>query len=279
MKLEDKFKKINIFFFSILLIFLLHSFDYSLGWGMNLMFPNIYFFTFGAGNSGYYPFLWNENGLIENLQALILLITIIQLIFLFFFKKIVSQLLKYFIIINLVGISYIFFEEISWGQHLFNYKTPEIFLDKNSLFYNKQDELNLHNISNLFNEIPRALILIWCSLSIPILRSINYSKINDLSLIIEPHKNLIYLSFFILFISFPDLIINKFDLIDNSKLFIFNENGFLKYDTYQLILSILSFNFIRFSELQELLIYYYFLCHSIFLKNAFFCKKNNLQKI
>ena len=275
MKVEDKFKKINIFFFSILLIFLLYSFDYSLGWGMNLMFPNIYFFTFGTGNNGYYPFIWNENGLIENLQALILFITIIQLIFLFFFKKIVSQILKYFIIINLVGISYIFFEEISWGQHLFNYKSPEIFLDKNSLFYNKQGEFNLHNISNLFNEIPRALILIWCSLSIPILRLINYSKINDLNLIIEPHKNLIYLSFFILFISFPDLIINKFDLIDNSKLLIFNENGFVKYDTYQLILSVLSFNFIRFSELQELLIFYYFLCHIIFLKNAFFNEKNN----
>lgn len=277
MEVEDKFKKINIFFFSILLIFLLYSFDYSLGWGMNLMFPDIYLFTFGRGNSGYHPFIWNENGLIENIQALILLITIIQLVLLFF-KKTVSQILKYFIVINLAGISYIFLEEISWGQHFFNYKSPEVFLDKNSLFYNKQGEFNLHNISNLFNEIPRALILIWCSLSIPFLRLINYSKINDLNLIIEPNKNLIHLSFFILFISFPDLIINKFDLINNSKLLIYNETGFVKYDTYQLILSILSFNFIRFSELQELLIFYYFLCHAIFLQNAFFGKKNNFQK-
>ena len=278
MKVEDKFKKINIFFFSILSIFLLYSFDYSLGWGMNLMFPDIYLFTFGKGNSGYHPFIWNENGFIEIIQALILLITIIQLVFLLFFKKTVSHIVKYFIIINLAGISYIFLEEISWGQHFFNYKSPEVFLDKNSLFYNKQGEFNLHNISNLFNEIPRALILIWCSLSIPFLRLINYSKINDLNLIIEPNKNLIYLSFFILFISFPDLIINKFDLINNSKLLIYNETGFVKYDTYQLILSILSFNFIRFSELQELLIFYYFLCHTIFLQNAFFSKKNNFQK-
>lgn len=274
MKIENKFKRINIFFFSILSIFLLYSFDYSLGWGMNLMFPDIYLFTFGRGNSGYHPFIWNENGFIENIQALILLITIIQLVLLFF-KKTVSQILKYFIVINLAGISYIFLEEISWGQHFFNYKSPEVFLDKNSLFYNKQGEFNLHNISNLFNEIPRALILIWCSLSIPFLRLINYSKINDLNLIIEPNKNLIHLSFFILFISFPDLIINKFDLINNSKLLIYNETGFVKYDTYQLILSILSFNFIRFSELQELLIFYYFLSHTIFLKNILLIKKNS----
>ena len=176
-------------------------------------------------------------------------------------------------ILNIVGISYIFFEEISWGQHFFNYKSPEIFLNKNSLFYNRQGEFNLHNISNMFNEIPRALILIWCSLSIPILRLMNYSKNIDLNIVIEPNKNLINLSYLILFISLPDLIINKFDLIDNSKLFIFDENGFIKYDTRQLVLTILSFNFIRFSELQELLIFYYFLSHSIFLKKILLIRK------
>jgi len=273
MKIKNKFKKINLLFLVILLIFLLYSFDYSLGWGMNLMFPEIYLFTNGTGNSGYHPFIWNESGFVENIQALILFLTIIQLILLFFLKKNVSLLLRCFIILNIVGISYIFFEEISWGQHFFNYKSPEIFLNKNSLFYNKQGEFNLHNISNLFNEIPRALILIWCTLSIPILRLMNYSKIIDLNIVIEPNKNLINLSYLILLISLPDLIINKFDLIDNSKLFIFDENGFTKYDTRQLILTILSFNFIRFSELQELLIFYYFLSHSIFLKKILLIKK------
>ena len=153
MKIKNKFKKINLLFFVILLIFLLYSFDYSLGWGMNLMLPEIYLFTNGTGNSGYHPFIWNESGFIENIQALILFLTILQLIFLFFLKKNVSLLLRYFMILNIVGISYIFFEEISWGQHFFNYKSPEIFLNKNSLFYNRQGEFNLHNISNMFNEI------------------------------------------------------------------------------------------------------------------------------
>lgn len=267
-------KKLNLYLLVILLIFLIYSFDYSLGWGMNLMYPNIYFFTIGTGNSGYNPFIWNENGLIENVQAIILFITILLLTYLYFAKKNISNLLKNFLIINIIGISYIFLEEISWGQHFFNYKSPEIFLDKKNFFYNKQGEFNLHNISNLFNEIPRALILIWCALSIPIIRALNYTKINDLNIIIEPDRNLINLSYLILCISLPDLIINKFDLIDNSKLFIFDENGFVKYNLYQLLLSILSFNYIRFSELQELLIFYYFFSHSIFLKNIIIKKRD-----
>lgn len=272
MKPKVILKKLNLIFFIILIIFLIYSFDYSLGWGMNIMFPNIYFFTFGTGNSGYHSFLWNESGLVENLQVIILFITLLYLIFLYFMKKNVPNLFRYFIIINMIGIFYILLEEISWGQHFFNYKSPDILLNKESFLYNKQGEFNIHNISNVFNEIPRTLILIWCSLSIPILRLINYTKNENLNLIIEPNKKLINLSYLILFISLPDLIINKFDLIDNSKLFIFNGNEFIKYDINQFILSVLTFNFIRFSELQELLVFYYFLSHTIFLKNAILIK-------
>ena len=272
MKPKVNLKKLNLIFFIILIIFLIYSFDYSLGWGMNIMFPNIYFFTFGTGNSGYHSFIWNESGLVENLQVIILFITLLYLIFLYFVKKNIPNLFRYFIIVNIIGIFYILLEEISWGQHFFNYKSPDILLNKESFLYNKQGEFNIHNISNVFNEIPRTLILIWCSLSIPILRLINYTKNENLNLIIEPNKKLINLSYLILFISLPDLIINKFDLIDNSKLFIFSGNEFIKYDIYQFILSVLTFNFIRFSELQELLFFYYFLSHTIFLKNAILIK-------
>ena len=271
-------RKTNLFLIISLIFLIIYSFDYSLGWGMNLMFPNIYLFTIGKGNSGYIGYLWNENGIIENFQIIILFLNLSLLFFIFFKNKNSSVLLKNFLILSIIGISYIFLEEISWGQHLLNFKSPEILTDKDSIIYNKQGEFNLHNISNLFNEIPRSLILIWCTLSIPILRIINYLRIDDINLIIEPNKKLINLSYFILFISLPDLLINKFDLIDNSKLFIFNENGFVKYDINQLLLSILSLNFIRFSELQEVLIYYYFLSHSLYLKNSKLINKNQIFK-
>ena len=267
MQIEKKFQIYNKIFGLLLLLLLIYSFDYSLGWGMNLMFPNIYFFTYGVGNSGFNPIFWIENGIIEISQVIILIMTLLVLIKIYYEKKFKSKLINFFLIIKIIGITYIFLEEISWGQHFIKFESPKLFLNKESFFYNKQGEFNLHNMSNLFNEVPRALILIWCSLSIPIFKFFNNSKINDLRVIIEPNKNLLILSYIILLISIPDLIINKLDLIDNSKLFIFNDNGFERYGLFQLSLSIISFNFIRFSELQELLFFYYFLWHSIFLKN------------
>ena len=250
-----------------LLILLIYSFDYALGWGMNLMFPNIYFFTIGSGNSGYHPFMWNENGIIETIQIVILFLTIILLVQILINKQ-KSKKIKQFVLLSFFGVSYIFLEEISWGQHFFHFESPNILTNENSLLFNKQGEFNLHNISNLFNEIPRSLILIWCSLSIPLLKIMKFNKNHNFKLIIQPNKNLAYLSYTILLISLPDLIINKLDLINNSKLFIFDSNGFVKYDLYQLIMSTVSFNFIRFSELQELLFFYYFLSHSFFLKKV-----------
>ncbi len=252
----------------LLLLLLIYSFDYSLGWGMNLMFPKIYFFTHGVGNQGWNQIIWQENGLIEILQIIILFITLLILIKLYLNKNLKSKLINVFLVIEIIGIIYIFFEEISWGQHFIKFETPELFLSKDSYLYNKQEEFNLHNISNLFNELPRSLILIWCSLSILIYKSINSSKISNFAIIIEPNKNLLILSYLILILSIPDFIVNKLDLIDNSKLFIFNNDGFERYNLYQLFLSVITFNFIRFSELQELLFYYYFFWHTVFLKNT-----------
>ena len=268
MSVEKYFLNSNKIFGSFLLLLLIYSFDFSLGWGMNLMFPNIYIFTHGVGNQGFSPLIWMENGIIETSQVIILMLTLLLLVNLYFTKKTTSKLINVFLIIKIIGITYIFFEELSWGQHLLKFDSPEILINKESLFYNKQEEFNLHNISNLFNELPRALILIWCSLSIPMIKLFNYSKINDLKLIIEPSKSLLFLSYLILLITIPDLIINKLELIDNSKLFIFSDKGFERYDLFQLFLSTISFNFIRFSELQEFLFFYYFFWHSIFLKKA-----------
>lgn len=275
MLIEKKFLLNIKIFLSLILILLIYSFDYSLGWGMNLMFPKVYFFTYGVGNAGFNSVVWNENGIIEILQVIILFLTLIILIKFYFKGNSKSKIIKIFLTINIIGITYIFFEEISWGQHFIKFKTPEIFLTKEGIFYNKQEEFNLHNMSNLFNELPRSLILIWCSLSIPILRLVNNLKNSHLNIIIEPNKYLSILSYIILITAIPDLVINKLDLINNSKLFIFDDNGFKRYDIFQLFLSILSFNFIRFSELQELLFFYYFFWHSIFLKNNLKIIDNN----
>jgi len=49
---------------------------------------------------------------------------------------------------------YFFGEEVSWGQHLFAWETPE-------WFRNRQNETNLHNLSSWYNQKPRHLFLLW----------------------------------------------------------------------------------------------------------------------
>lgn len=51
---------------------------------------------------------------------------------------------------------YIAGEEISWGQHLFNWQSPEVFREVND-----QNETNIHNISSWFDQKPRLLLELW----------------------------------------------------------------------------------------------------------------------
>lgn len=50
-------------------------------------------------------------------------------------------------------------EEISWGQQLFSWQTPEA-IDK----INDQHETNLHNMSSWFDQKPRMLLEIWVAI-------------------------------------------------------------------------------------------------------------------
>ena len=47
-------------------------------------------------------------------------------------------------------------EEASWGQWLFQWQSPEWFIE-----HNKQQETNLHNLSSWLNQKPRALVELW----------------------------------------------------------------------------------------------------------------------
>ncbi len=47
-------------------------------------------------------------------------------------------------------------EELSWGQQLFHWGTPEVMLE-----INDQQETNIHNISSWFDQKPRLLLELW----------------------------------------------------------------------------------------------------------------------
>ena len=270
-KSEKIFKYYHLVFLGLLSILLIYSFDFMYGWILNLQFPDIYSFTLMPNYRGREPIFWTENGLIETLQVVIVFISLVFLIKIFPEKKNIDKNIIIFLFMIFFGLIYIFLEEISWGQHYFGFKSPQLFLKK-GLLYNKQAETNLHNISNIFNEIPRNLVLIWCSLSIIFCRL--FFNNSSIAKLVEPNKKLILLSLILLVISTPEIIITKFDLFQGDKLFKFNKGeDFLYFDFVfqeinlkQLIYSILIFEYVRFSELQELFFYNYFMWYIIFLR-------------
>ncbi len=277
---------INTLFLFFIIFLLVISFNEYFGRFLNKYYPDYYayecsFKLFGEeyrecqSRKTLYKYIWVENGLVENLQLILLFTTIVILCFtLKNFTLTNYKIFKYFLILKLFGISFIFFEESSWMQHFFSYQTPETI--KN---FNHQKEFNLHNISRIFNEIPRSIVLIWCSFS-----SISFfilkKKINlELSLILLPSKKLIIISILLIFLSLPNLLVDKLNLIDwhalhlnyagdgSGRQMIFSPLIKEGYNFNQLFIILLSSNYFRFSELQELIFYYYFFFHVVYFAN------------
>ena len=192
---------------------------------------------------------WLENGFIENLQAIFVLVSIIILIKIKFdLKKL--NFVNLFIIIKIFALIYYLGEEISWGQHFFKWDSPIIFQE-----INNQKETNLHNISNLFDQLPRTLVMIWCMLC-PLIFWL-LKKFKNVSLIIIcPSFILSYISLSLTLLILPDLIIDKLDLhpghVDKFG------KDILEAKFYDLI----TFNYVRLSELHELLFAFYFFIYS-----------------
>ena len=272
-KLNKVYKYSNITFVFFIFFLLIQAFDQSFGWGLHKIYPNIYFMTFTTETSpGWNVFIWQENGLVEILQVILLFITILILLNFYFLKKkhLSSSLLKKFLIVEICGLSYLLLEEISWGQHALGFETFKIFLDEKNFFYNHQKEMNLHNTSRIFNEFPRILVMIWCSLSIIILKFSKLKNKKELLPIVIPNEKLIFISYLLLAFCLPDLILTKLGMVNHSELAIMENEIFVGYNFSVMFKIILSSNFFRLSELQELLFVYYFMWHSLFLRNLYF---------
>ena len=249
MKNYKKFEyKIYLILFPLLFLILIE------GYLCRLRIPSFGVKYAFCKESFFYNF-WLENGFVEILQVILLILSIIYI--LKSYNKILEKkFISIFLIFKVLALFYYLGEEISWGQHFFNWSSPEWFLKNNN-----QNETNLHNITNLLDQLPRSLVLVWCTL-IPIstffLKKFRNFK-NEFLIVIIPSNKLLYLSIIILFFVLPDLLVDKFNI--NT----FEGNIISKELSYQL--DIYTFNFLRLSELHELLFCYYFFLYSIYLNN------------
>lgn len=251
-------------FILLTIILLIEGFFYHYSYKLTYLCPHNFIFSqecnnplFDGMRSGYNPIIWNENRIIETLQCIFLFLTIIYLIKIIYLnKKTKDKFFYLLLILYLASILYFFFEEISWGQHVFNWESNSFFKK-----YNNQGETNFHNISNLFDQVPRALLSLWCGLSIFVFKFMKNLNIkNDYLLLILPNKNLKYISYLTLVFIIPDFIIDKFGFHPGySDIHTININITEIYDFF-------SFNFIRLSEFQELIFAFYLLNHSYFMK-------------
>lgn len=251
-------------FILLTIILLIEGFFYHYSYKLTYLCPHNFIFSqecnnplFDGMRSGYNPIIWNENRIIETLQCIFLFLTIIYLIKIIYLnKKTKDKFFYLLLILYLASILYFFFEEISWGQHVFNWESNSFFKK-----YNNQGETNFHNISNLFDQVPRALLSLWCGLSIFVFKFMKNLNIkNDYLLLILPNKNLKYISYLTLVFIIPDFIIDKFGFHPGySEIHTININITEIYDFF-------SFNFIRLSEFQELIFAFYLFNHSYFMK-------------
>ena len=192
---------------------------------------------------------WEENGFIENFQSLLLFFAI-----LFLFKSYLKikdyNFIKIFLLLKIIALIYFLGEELSWGQHFFKWNSPMLFLELNN-----QKETNLHNISNLFDQLPRTLVMLWCVFSPLIFLLLN--KFMNLNLfIIRPTFVLSYISILLSILIVPDLLIDKLNLHPGHV-------DQLGKDIYEAkFYDLITFNFIRLSELHELIFAFYFFIYS-----------------
>jgi len=175
-------------------------------------------------------FLSGELGLLESTQILFIGISLFLFIRIFQKNKTKNYLIKLIQILVCLGCFVLLGEEISWGQHYFQWNSGAIFTELNT-----QNETNLHNISSWFDQKLKLLLEIgmtMISFIFPLLNKYNkkfskYTKQNNFEL---------YLANFYLF--YTVIIFEVVRIIGYTN------------DVYPI------FN-LRFSELREFFCYYF----------------------
>lgn len=98
-----------------------------------------------------------EYGIVEWLQPVLLIPGIVfGALALRYWPRLPTMQARGWILLVTLGAIYMLGEEISWGQWIFMWDTPEFMLE-----HNKQHETNLHNASSWFNQKPRLLLELW----------------------------------------------------------------------------------------------------------------------
>lgn len=115
-------------------------------------------FSIHALNPGFYN-VWvdGERGAVELLTPLGLIPGVIAGVFILrWLGRLPSRKLQIWVVLATLGTLYFAGEELSWGQWLWNWDTPEAWSKLND-----QNETNLHNTSSWLDQKPRLVLELW----------------------------------------------------------------------------------------------------------------------
>lgn len=179
----------------------------------------------------------SENGPHESFQAIFAGLGFCVALYSFFNSKIShTYLLRAWFGLAALCCFYVAGEEISWGQHIWDWTTPDFWTEVND-----QQETNLHNTSSWLDQKPRLVLLLGIvggTLIAPLLKKRGLLKLPERLDILLPPKELTVIA---LLVVIPQLLEKIFELFD-------------------------ILIFARFSEVQELYMFYFVLLYLVMLK-------------
>lgn len=116
----------------------------------------------------------SETGPHENLQALITFLGALLALRMLMMPQVRQRTFVFlWVLIAFLGCVYITGEEVSWGQHIMNWSTPEYWAQ-----INDQGETNFHNTSSWLDQKPRLLLEIGVLIGGIIIPALRYFKMS-----------------------------------------------------------------------------------------------------
>lgn len=179
----------------------------------------------------------SENGPHELLQFFVIAMAACVAFYYFVSRQTDKNIIyKIWFALAFISCVYVAGEEVSWGQHFFEWGTPEYWHQ-----INDQAETNLHNTSSWLDQKPRLILeigIVFGTLILPVLVTKNILKLPEILKTLIPVKELSLLAYLII----GTHILEK-------------------------VLDVLDINFFtRYSEVQEIMMFYFVL---IYLVNLF----------
>ncbi len=176
----------------------------------------------------------SENGPHELLQFVIISMAMIVALYYFIARQTHKDILyKIWFGLAFICCAYVAGEEVSWGQHFFEWGTPEYWHQ-----INDQQETNLHNTSSWLDQKPRLILMAGIVIGTLIIRPLvfkNIIKLPEKLKTLLPVKEFSFLAILIIGTHLLEKILEAFDIVF----------------------------FVRYSEVQEIMLFYFVLIYLI----------------